>query len=208
MSIRHTGDGRRIIDVLKKQTINLIRELFVDDVDELYLYSPQSSSPVTLHGDQVSKIGNYDTDGWKFDLGEALKKTINVLSSCDPIHRKYIILISDRIADANRIESSMRYSNKEWLDANFILIGIGGKYVKSAFECLSAKQQVTYFHVDHPNELNSNLFKEHIDDQDAPCQTNAGVDQVSLSGGHSRPVLWPIRTGNDVDGQSVPNDKK
>ena len=67
ISLRHDNQGKRIIDVVKKSLVEVIRKGFEDDVDSLYLYHPDLIDCLYNHGEQTSAIGNYESDGWRFN---------------------------------------------------------------------------------------------------------------------------------------------
>lgn len=161
MSIRHCKNGRRIIDVLKKKMIEIIRNFLEDGEDYFYLYNPDIVEPHLLHGDQVCAIGNYNTDGWKMNLNIALRQTLYVLMSQDLTHRKYLILVTDRINQHKCIEKAFDIDYKEMIDCNFIFIGVGSNYDKNCFKKFASLSNVTYFHIDEPEELDKCFLKEN-----------------------------------------------
>ena len=102
--------------------INLVRDLFENGEDSLYLYNPQSTESVVFQGEQVFAIGNHNSDGWKFNLNFALRQTLYVLMAEDQTNRKYVILITDRIDNSFNIEKYIKINYKEMIYSNFIII--------------------------------------------------------------------------------------
>lgn len=160
VSIRHDINGKRIIDILKKQTIDIIRELLIDGEDYFYLYHPEIQESVLSHAESVCAIGNYNTDGWEFNVNYALRHTLYVLMSDDMTFKKYLILITDRLCDKNAIEKAIFLDKKENIDCHFFVVGIGEFFQKNLFEKTIDLKNVTLIHLNSALDLKSDLFKE------------------------------------------------
>lgn len=207
ISLRHTSDGMRIIDVVKQQVIKLIQNLFTDGLDAFYLYQPNAIKTSNLHGEQVSAVGNYETDGWKFSLLNALKYAVYVIQAEEMVHRKYVILITDRITESTPIEKAMKLSKKEMLDAHFIIIGIGEHYNSMALKQLETEADFTYIHLQHPSELTVKLFQEgNYGGKNICDETTDRCEQIQFTGGHHSAFPWSVRTGDGTDEQFVSLD--
>lgn len=127
----------------------------------MYLYHPSLVDSLSLHGEQVSAIGNYDSDGWKLNLHYALRHTLYVLMAEDMTYRKYVIFVTDRLTDQRPLMKAVKISRKELLDAHFLLIGIGSHYNRDAMESVAMEPEVTYIHLDDPSGITTSIFKEH-----------------------------------------------
>jgi hypothetical protein len=207
VSIRHAKNGRRIIDTLKKQMISLVREFVVDDADSFYLYHPDLWDTVNLHGDQISCIGNYDTDGWKINLHHAFRQTIYVLLNDAMTLKKYVFFITDRVTDVKPIEKALYLNEKELLESKFIIIGVGDLYDRSLVSKLSEENGILHIHVDQPEDLTTLLFKEKISGRkDLQCQADERCEHVQLTSGHNCSVPRTIRLGDEPDAKLVQID--
>lgn len=160
LSIRHDSNGKRIIDIVKKQMIDIVRELLVDGEDTFYLYHPQIYESVISHAESVCAIGNYNSDGWQFNVNYALRQTLYVMLSEDITFNKYIIIVTDRLFDQNIMEKAIFLNNKENINCHFFLIGIGDFFQKNLFEKVSNLKNVTLLHLNKAADLKSDLFKE------------------------------------------------
>ena len=177
MSLRHDHTGRRLIDNLKKSLINVVKETIEDDVDLFYLYHPELVDAMTLHGEQFCAIGNYQTDGWPFNLGMAVKQTLYVLAAKDHHVRKYLIYITDRNDNSLPLEKALHLNRKDMIEAHFILIGIGDQYDRGVMSLLSKLGEVdgnvTYLHLPSAADLTLSLFKENTNGEaNAYCTTD------------------------------------
>ena len=121
-SLRHVK-GKRVIDHFKTSLIDYIRSEFVDD-DIFYLFHPQIIETMTLRGEQVSAISNYETDGWKFRLNYALEQTLYVLDAEHEDFKKYLILFTDRF-DAKPIERLSKIKERQMIDCELLVFTIG-----------------------------------------------------------------------------------
>lgn len=175
MSLRHENDGRRLIDNLKKSLINLVKEHVVDDLDSFYLYHPELVDTMSLHGDQFCAIGNYQTDGWPFNLSMALKQTLYVLAAEGHHVTKYLIYVTDRNDNAHPLEKALHLNRKDMIEAHLILIGIGDHYDRGVMSLLSklgeADGSVTRLHLPTAADLTPSLFKENTNGEANACST-------------------------------------
>lgn len=189
--------------------ISVVRDLLVDGEDSFYLYHPNLIESVILHGDQISAIGNYDTDGWKFNLNFAFRQTLYVLMAEDLSLPKYLFYVTDRVTDAAPIEKALQINEKEMIDCQFVLIGVGDFYNKNICKKLSEESNVIYFHLDNPSDLNSSLFKEINDGQGySQCKTDEQHQFIQLSSGYNCSISWPVRSADAVDGESISVDEE
>jgi hypothetical protein len=156
--------GRRTVDTVRKALIEIVKKGLEDDVDCFYLYHPEIVELTYRHGDQFSAIGNYETDGYRFDLRQALKQTLYVIGSEDYDLQKYLILISDRIEDDVALRKVIQLNRKDMFDIHFIFVGIGNGYSKKALDVASKlgeeDQSVTCLYLKNASELPSLLLKE------------------------------------------------
>jgi hypothetical protein len=127
----------------------------VDGEDGFYLYHPEITETVSMHGEQIGSIGNYNTDGWKFNLPLAFKQTLYVLMAEPLSHPKYLFFITDRLIDLTAIEKALYLNKKEMIDAHFILIGIGSNYDHQKLSSLK-NENVTFLHFDDVNDFEIN----------------------------------------------------
>lgn len=188
--------------------VNIVRELFEDGEDSLYLFNPDLVESSILHGDQVCSIGNYTTDGWKSDLSFAFRQTLYVLMAEDLTHRKYLIFITDRLKNSKVIEKAMKINEKEMIDAHFIIVGIGNNYDKNYFRELSKNSNVDYLHLDQPEELNCYLFEEKNGKSESCCETNERCERIQLTSGHNCSISRAVRLVDTTNTEFVQVDEK
>lgn len=166
LSIRHTDDGRRIIDVVKKSFSSIFREFSENNVDNVYLYQHDDLTFKTLHGEISAMIGNYKSDGESFDVSDALKQTLFLLHNTgDHFERKYLFLVTDRISSIKPLIKIVSLNRNFGLDAKIVIFGIGEKYIRSELESFaSTDPEVKLIHVNQPQLLTLQFFKESIND--------------------------------------------
>lgn len=207
VSIRHCKNGRRNIDVLKKKMIEVIRTFLVDGEDSFYLYHPAIYETVTSHGDQVGAIGNYNTDGWRFNMQNAFKQSLYVLMAEPITYQKYVIFITDRIQDYTSIEKAIHIDEKEMIDSHFFLIGIDKNYDKNCLEKFKDLNNVTLMHFDDATLLETNSFLENINGQTTQhCQTCEHHKSVHIASGHNCSIPRSVRSSDAIDEQLVSID--
>jgi hypothetical protein len=204
LSIRHAKNGKRIVDIVKKKMIDIVRSLLIDGEDSLYLYHPELTEASIKHGEQVFAIGNYDTDGWKMNLNFALKQTLYVLLGEDYTFSKYLILVTDRIDNEKSLIKAFDINQKENINCNFIIVGIGKFYDTNALKRFSdSASNVNYIHLNDAEELTDKLFKEIINGKDAYSETDEQRECVQLSSGHRCSVPRTVRHVDAIDAESV-----
>lgn len=208
VSVRHGSDGRRLIDNLKKRMIEVIRHLFVDGEDGFYLYHPKITETVTSHGDQVAAVGNYNTDGWKFNLQNAVRQTLYVLMAEPLTYRKYLIFITDRITEDKALEKALHINDKEIIDCHFIFIGVGNFYDKNILNKYQELENVDVFHLESPLHLELSLFREQYNGQVSQCPTNEQHQPIQLSSGHNCSLPRSVRSGDAIDQQHISSDEE
>ena len=123
MTLEH-HQKRRLLDIVKEQVIKYIREDFIDD-DQFYLYHPEVVEVLWRLGEQVAAVGNYDTDGWKFDLEYALKQTLYVVGAEDVDSPKLLCVVSNRQRDSWLYKKILRLNDKDGYGCNVLHIAIG-----------------------------------------------------------------------------------
>lgn len=153
LSLRLSQDKRRIIDGVKTAMVEVLRSNFEHDVDSFYLYHPEIVEAVTQLGEQVCAVGNYETDGWRFDLDYAFKQTLYVLEAVGEHDRKYLIYITDRFQNSVPVEKAFFINRKDRIDCHFVMIGVGALYNMNVLNELSEKYNGSFYHIDHPSEL-------------------------------------------------------
>lgn len=88
-------NGKRAVDLVKKQLVEFVRTF--DEEDVFYLYNPAEVDVLDNRGEQIHAIGNYDTDGYKLqDLQLALKQTYYVLANQDEDSNRTLCYITNR----------------------------------------------------------------------------------------------------------------
>lgn len=152
LSLAHEVDGKRRLDNVKKQLVQFIREAVADVEDSLYLYHADLVDTMIKNGDQVSAVSNYETDGWKFNISNALKQTLYVIAAEDDDYRKILILVTDRIDNTTPLKKAMRLNEVNGYEVKFLVVGIGGRYNKDEVGQL-AEQDGTLAHLYCENGL-------------------------------------------------------
>lgn len=153
LSLAHTSEGSRIIDVVKRQLIQFVKTT-MEGEDLFYLYHPELVDPVFDIGQIVSVIGNYETDGWVFDLRYALKLTYYVVDAQDDDAEKMILYVTDRIQDGVAIDKLMTTMEREDSECNLFFVGIGSRYNKDLLDIDGVK----YIHLNDPAKLGDVLL--------------------------------------------------
>ena len=123
ISQRHSSNGSKNIDNVKSSLVDFLRKNFDDD-DIMYLYHPDIIEPSNRVGAQVATISNYRTDGWKFDLGYALKQTLFIISA-ESYESKSLLLITDRLDDPAILKKISSLNKKDMLGCNLICVDVG-----------------------------------------------------------------------------------
>lgn len=189
--------------------IKVVQQFMVDGEDSFYLYHPEISETVTSHGEQIGAIGNYNTDGWKFPLSIAFRQTLYVLMAEPITYRKYFIIATDRMTDANALQMAMQINDNEMIDCHFVFIGIGEQYDHNLLSKFGERSNVTYFHIEDPDNLDPAMFKENENgENDTQCKTSEQHQSIQLSGGHSCSVSRTVRSGDAVDEQFVSSNEE
>lgn len=209
LSVRHAKNGKRILDIIKKKMIDIVRSLLVNGEDSMYLYHQDLIESCTKHGEQVFAIGNHNADGYAINLNFALKQTLYVLMAEDATFEKFVILITDRVDNSQALKKAIFLNKKEMINCHFFFIGIGNFYDKSVLkEIANASEDVTYIHLDDPNDLDEKIFKEKIDGKNTHSQTDERCERVQLSSGHNCSISRAIRPIDAIDAESVPVDEE
>jgi hypothetical protein len=172
ISLRHESTGARVLDLVKEQLVEVVKNHFDDGLDVLYLYHPDLVDPVNRHGEQTHHISNYDTDGWLFNMNFALKQTLYALGMQECDLRRYLVLITDRMFDIRPLELVIQLNDKDMLDAQLILVGIGDHYDQPAFAALAKEGKAIHIHLNSASELIQQLCKEHYGPENICCPTN------------------------------------
>lgn len=206
ISIRHEKNGKRIIDNLKKVFVSIIQNYIEDNFDEFYLYHPELVDSVTSRGDQICAVGNYQTDGWLFNLNNAFRRTIYVLMAQELTYKKYLFYFTDRILTTKNIELALRIDKSNMVDVHFILIGIGNYYDKACLKNFENNANVTALHFDDTTEI---FIKELFDgSKNTQCKTDNDGERVSITGGHNCAIPWTVSSGDETIGQHISIDSE
>lgn len=90
-------NGKRVVDVVKKQLVEFVRTF--DEEDVFYLYNPAEIDVLDNRGEQIHAVGNYDTDGYKIqNLEFALKQSYYVLANQDEDSNRTLCFITNRFS--------------------------------------------------------------------------------------------------------------
>jgi hypothetical protein len=182
LSARLEKERRRIVDVIKKNMIDIVRKCLIDGEDSMYLYNPDLIDTYFKHGEQVCAIGNYNTDGYSFDLSMALRQTLYILMSEDEDFQKYLLFITDRLSDEFPLEKAFNINKKEKIECKFILVGVGDYYNKNILENYAKKENAFYIHLNNPAELKFPQIKEYLDGKiQSCCKTDERCELIQLS---------------------------
>lgn len=139
--------------------IRTVKSLLENGVDLLYLYDPNRTKAVLDRGPQTAMIGNYETDGYSFDLNYAIKLTLYVMANEDWDMRRYLFLITDRLKDVRCLEKAKSLNQRDRIDAKFLTIGISDQYDRTLLEDTAASGLVTHIHINNLSELDISLLK-------------------------------------------------
>ncbi len=158
VSLRHTEEDHRIVDVVKKQLIAMVKQLLEDGEDHLYLYHPLLMDSMTRKGEQYCAIGNYESDGWRFHLFNALSQTLHVLWDLDPTLKKTILLVTDRLTDPRHIEKALFLNDKDKMDIHLVVVGVGSHVDGQAISGIQ-NDHLTFIQIDSPHQITPSLFE-------------------------------------------------
>lgn len=156
LSIRQMN-GRRIVDVVKKQISQWIRQTLEDSEDYFYLYHPEITVPTISRGESLACVNNFNTEGWLFDLVTAVAQTFCVVHDQDADAHKAFLLISDRMQNSNSLRTLKAMQAKYQTDCRFLLCGIGKQYNKSVLNEYASVPNVVVKHLVGPEDLASGL---------------------------------------------------
>lgn len=138
-------EGKRIVDDVRKSLVRFMRT--TESEDGFYLYHPQLLDSVYNSGEKTAVLGNYETDGFKFDLGFALKQSLYVAARGD--EEKVLILVTDSFlaSDLMSLKKVMVLNRKEALDCKVLVVGVGEKYDKAQLtEYAAQTPELAYLH--------------------------------------------------------------
>ena len=124
LSLRHNQQGIRYIDLLKKGMIQWIGTSLEEGIDTLYLYNVFSCEAAITIGQQVAAVANYNIDGWKFNVFEALWHTSLVVSLSDEDVERIVVLVTDKTNDPIVIERINRLIEKEGINCRLVVVGV------------------------------------------------------------------------------------
>ena len=128
LSLTHETDGMRILDRVKDQLVKFIKESMDDVEDSMYFYHPNLTDLMYKNGDRVSAVSNYETDGWIFNVSNALKQAVYVLGAEDKDFTKVIVFITDRIGSVFPLKKAVKVNETNDCGCKFVIIGIGDRY--------------------------------------------------------------------------------
>lgn len=152
LSLR-TINGRRIVDVVKKQ-LGAVLRAFNEEDTVLYLYHPDAIDTLGETGEQVGAIGNFETDGYMMDIPFALKQTCYIVAAQNSESGKHVFWVTDRF-DASKTETIQRTFRMCRLDNNITVIGIGDHHQK---ELQEACHEERFIHLDDPAQLKDTVL--------------------------------------------------
>jgi hypothetical protein len=142
-------EGRRIVDEVCNDLVRFVCS--TEDQDGFYLYHPQCLDIAYSRGVKTAALGNYETDGFKFDLGFAMKQTLYVTAnSFDPDVHKIVLLVTDSFlsTDLPSVKKVVVLNEKEDLGCKVLVIGVGDKYDKAKLTEFAAKTpSMAYLHI-------------------------------------------------------------
>jgi hypothetical protein len=146
-------EGRRVVDEVRKSLVRFVCSTESDD--GFYLYHPQVLEPVYSQGEKTAALGNFETDGFKFDLSFAMKQTMYVAAQGSDYINKLLILVTDSFlaTDLPSIKKVVVLNEKEALWCKVLVVGVGNKYDKEKLSEYAAQTpSLAYLH-SNPGEL-------------------------------------------------------
>jgi hypothetical protein len=146
-------EGRRVVDEVRKSLVRFVCK--TESEDGFYLYHPQLLDAVYSQGEKTAALGNFETDGFKFDLGFALKQTLYVAARGDDYTDKVLILVTDSFlpSDLLSVKKVVVLNEKESLECKVLVVGVGNKYDKDKLtEYAAQTPSLAYLH-SHPGEV-------------------------------------------------------
>lgn len=210
LSLRHEAGGRRLLDVVKEQLVELVRLHFEDGLDAFYLYHPELVDSVYKCGEQTAAVSNYETDGWQFNVGQALQQALYVVACEDYTLRKYLLYVTDRVRGSAALEQLLSLNRKDGIDAHLVLVGVGDKYDREGLDCAAllgrSDGSVTVLHLPEPSQLLASLTEETHGQEDSRGAATQRPERLPPSGGHRDPVPRPVRAGDAAAGEHLPAD--
>lgn len=146
LSLRHNVAGERMFDIVKREMGEYLLRV-VDGEDLFYLYNTESLRPVQRIGEITAALANYETDGWVFDVGFALKQTLFVLLAEDEDIAKQLIVVTNRLQDASAVEKILKLQHRDQSECRIVVVGIGSGYNRAALEKVN-DPLFSFFHVE------------------------------------------------------------
>jgi hypothetical protein len=168
LSSRDYG-GRRIVDEVRKSLVRFV--CTTESEDGFYLYHPQVLEPVYSQGEKTAALGNFETDGYKFDLGFALKQSLYVAArNGDSYIDKVLLLVTDSFVstDLPSVKKVVVLNEKEDLECKVLVVGIGNRYDADTLSAFASQTPaLAYLHA-VPGELDVVLqkwFEERVSEE-------------------------------------------
>lgn len=158
LSLRHSKDGLRIVDVVKEQLVEYVRAF--DYVDLFYLYHENVVDVVEGLGKRIHSVASYQTDGFEFDISYALKQTLYIIGSEDDDKRVY--LVTDRFSEKtlSAVRKIAMLNEKDGLECEIYVIALGDRNNQLALKSLDDEGFANVL-LKEPSELNSILLEEY-----------------------------------------------
>lgn len=172
LSLAHEADGRRRLDHIKEQLIGFIKSSVDDVEDSMYFYHPNLTDLMYKNGDEVSAVSNYETDGWVFNISNALKQAIYVLGMEDEDFSKVIVLITDRIDSDFALKKAVKINETTNCGCKFVIIGVGNRYSKDLVSSFAKANSVVYRHCDEGRDVGE-VIQEAIVHAESSVQTES-----------------------------------
>jgi len=167
LSLRYGSNKKQNLDNVKKGLIDFFRKNLEDD-DIMYLYHPDIVDTVNRVGAQVAAVSNYKTDGWKFDLGLALRQTLFILAA-EPYEEKILLLVTDRLSNVAILKKISDLNNKDNLGCRLVCVDIG-----------SNLPDVSFANITHVSDSTNLLdtFKEAIYGKNNICSADCSAESI------------------------------
>lgn len=168
LSLREAETGYRLFEEVRRQLHEVI--LLMDE-DGMYLYHPEVFDVLYKRGEKISTLANFETDGFKFDLTNAIKQTLFILCGEDEDSSKTILVITDRFGEENKfgIRKFLSMNEKDYLGCRLCVIGIGNRYNRKALESMGG------FHLFHSDtSVISDLLMPIFEDSNGNSKNSCG----------------------------------
>ncbi len=153
-SLRHFR-GKRLIDLVKKEIIQVMRGFADDDFGYFYQNDKIECEPRSKF---IAAISAYEP--YNIDLELAMKQTMYIVAGDDSDNDRFIIYLSDRYSKSGEfaLRKIIQLNNKDNLGCGLVFCGVGDQYDKNSIQSLE-DDKVKFFDFETPDFMGTRLLE-------------------------------------------------